>query len=254
MELHARDFGGEGTTLLLLHGLFGSSSNWGSMGKRLSGSARVFALDLRNHGSSPHEEPHTVPAMGADVMEWLDRKGLARAWVLGHSMGGQVAMHLALQHPDRVAGLIVVDIAPRPYRIDRSAELAALSVDVSGMGDRKSIDRAMAEHVSDAATRGFLQMNLARTQEGFHWRPAVGILSRARDHAVSYSGSYGGPALFLIGERSDYVDDTDWETIQALFPLARIEVVPGADHWVHHSRPDEFAATVDAFLGGEQDG
>jgi pimeloyl-ACP methyl ester carboxylesterase len=210
----------------------------------------VHALDLRNHGESPHDPSHTLTDMAGDVTEWLEAHGREPAFLMGHSMGGHVAMAVALQRADLVAALVVVDIAPRAYADDHAAELDALSVDVSRMSTRAEVDEAMAVHVRDAGVRQFLQMNLERAGEGFRWKINVEALRAARvtEQAALLRGTYRGPALFLAAGRSSYVTAADHPAIRRLFPAATIRVIEEADHWVHASAPERFRADVAAFL------
>ncbi len=250
MQLHARLLGGTGRPIVILHGLFGSSRNWAVAGRFLSAYGAVAALDLRNHGESPHDPSHTLQDMAGDVAEWLGKHAGQPAALVGHSMGGHVAMALALRQPRQIAALVIVDVAPRAYPGDHSAEMAALSVDVSRLSSRQEVDQAMAVHVSDAAVRRFLQMNLERAGEGFRWRINAEALGRARTAAgsVEFRGTYPGPALFVAAGGSGYVTAADHDLIRRLFPAARIAVIEEADHWVHVSAPERFRAAVGAFF------
>jgi pimeloyl-ACP methyl ester carboxylesterase len=250
MHLFSRSFGGTGRPIVILHGLFGSSRNWATAGRALAAWGAVSALDLRNHGDSPHSDSHTLADMVGDVREWLESLGAERPVLIGHSMGGQVAMALALESPESVAGLVSVDIAPRAYAEDHAAELAALSLDVSRLSSRREVDHAMAAWVADPGVRGFLAMNLERSGDGFRWRLNVEALRRARVTAAvpELRGRYGGPALFLAAGRSAYVTAADHDLIRGLFPAAEIRVIEEADHWVHASAPRAFVAEVSAFL------
>jgi pimeloyl-ACP methyl ester carboxylesterase len=250
MRLHSRQLGGHGRPIVILHGLFGSSRNWVTAGRFLAAHGAVAALDLRNHGESPHAPSNSLDDMVGDVVEWLAAHAPDPAVLIGHSMGGHVAMALALQRPELMAALVVVDMAPRVYAQDHAAELDALSVDVSRLATRPQVDEAMAAHVSDAGVRQFLQMNLEREGDAFRWRINVEALRVARlgQAAAWTQGSYAGPALFLAAGRSDYVRAGDHELIRGLFPAATIRVIEAADHWVHASAPEEFRREVSAFL------
>ena len=205
MQLASRSLGGQGRPIVILHGLFGSSRNWVTAGRFLAAHGAATALDLRNHGDSPHADSSTLEDMGGDVAEWLAAHGGEPAVLIGHSMGGQVAMTLALRRPELAAAIVVVDIAPRAYAYDHAAEIDALSVDVSRLSSRAQVDAAMAAHVSDAGLRQFLQMNLERAGEGFRWRINARAMRGSLAAAGAWRGSYPGPALFLAAGRSGYV-------------------------------------------------
>ena len=149
MTLYTREFGGGGIPVTILHGLFASSKNWIGTGQYLSQFCKPFALDLRNHGDSPHSDSHTLAGMIGDLDHWLNERNIEKTVLLGHSMGGLVSMGFSLSHPDRIRGLIVVDILPRAYRPNFSREIAALSLDLSPYKNRREIDKAMEKIIPD---------------------------------------------------------------------------------------------------------
>lgn len=241
--------------LLILHGLFGSSRNWTSAAKRLRESANldVYALDLRNHGSSPHADSHTLSDLREDVRRWMDRHvgGGAQSIVLGHSMGGVAAMAFALEYPERTRALIVVDIAPRSYAPHHDQEFAALSVRVDDASSRQVVDERMRAHVQTDMVRQFLQMNLDRLDGGgYRWKINVPVLKDAAFTSGIELGdrSYDGPTLFVRGGDSDYITDDDFDLIRERFPRARIETIAGHGHWLHYTAADEFLSVVGTFL------
>jgi pimeloyl-ACP methyl ester carboxylesterase len=244
---------GEGPPVCLLHGLFGRGQNFGALARGLAGTRRVISLDLRNHGASPHARGMSYAAMADDVAESLDGLGIGACAVLGHSMGGKVAMMLALRSPLRVEGLVVADIAPVAYRHHNAGVAAAMrGLDLSPGLERREADTRLAEAVSDPAVRGFLLQNLS-----FGAAPAwkIGLAEIAGGMAdiegwpdVGPGVAYGGATLFIRGERSDYVDDAGWAAARVLFPRARLETVAGAGHWLHADRPADFGALVSGFL------
>ena len=160
MKLHYHDFGGQGDPIVILHGLFASSKNWTSVGQFLKSSGSPYALDARNHGDSPHADSHNLSDLVEDLKVWLHDNDIERPTLLGHSMGGLTAMGYALSYPESVGALIVVDIIPRSYHTDFTAELNALSLDLSPYNDRNQIDEAMASLVPNKRVRQFLQMNI----------------------------------------------------------------------------------------------
>jgi esterase len=256
MKLHFRKVG-SGPPILLLHGLLGSLDNWQPVAHRLADAFTVFALDLRNHGHSPHSAEMSLDAFCADVEEFLRDHGLARAHLIGHSYGGRVVMQFALQWPDRVLRLVVADISPRAPDPARSASmrsmLAALrALDVRAARSREELDAALAPAVPDARVRQFLLKNLARDPAGgFRWKINLDAFWANYDRlavGVRGDGPCPCPALFLRGERSDFLLPEDEPLIRRLFPRAEIHTVPGAGHWLQAEQPDAVAARIRDFL------
>ncbi len=239
--------------LLILHGLFGSSRNWTSVAKRLHANEGldVYALDLRNHGASPHADSHTLDDLREDLLRWTKHHNIDNATVLGHSMGGVAAMAYALTYPERTRALIVVDIAPRSYPPHHDQEFAALSVRVDDAQSRQEIDERMRQHVQTDMVRQFLQMNLERRDDGgYRWKVNVPVLKDAAFTSGIELGqaTYDGPTLFIRGGDSDYVTDDDFDLIRARFPNASIETVAGHGHWLHYTAADEFLKIAGEFL------
>ena len=253
MRLSHTDLGGEGKPpLVILHGLLGSSRNWWGAGRLLADRHRVLALDLRNHGGSPHAPEHTIEAMAADVLETLDALGVSRTALLGHSMGGKVAMRLAVEKPDRVEWLIVVDTAPTETP-GGARELEVLSrLDLDPVKSRKEADAALAREIDDPVSRQFLLTNLVIGEDGrATWRvnlPALlAGLPSMRSSNLAPGERYGGPTLFVLGGRSSYTGAEDRASIVAHFPRARIEVIPESGHNPHTETREKFVETVLAF-------
>ena len=249
MILHAVE-AGEGPSVALLHGLFGQGRNLGAVQRGLASRHRVLALDLRNHGASPHDAVMSYPAMAGDVLETLAERGALPVALVGHSMGGKVAMQVALQRPEAVRRLLVADIAPVAYRAGGfhayAAAMAALLP-----GPASAADQALAEAVPDAAVRAFLLQN--RRPDG-SWRIGLPEIARALPAIEGWDpparARYEGPALFLRGERSGYVREEHRPAIRALFPAARFVTLREAGHWVHADNPAGFLQIVQAFAGG----
>jgi esterase len=254
MELHTR-IGGEGPPLVLLHGLFGSNENLGGIARALSGRFTIYGMDLRNHGRSPHADSMDYADMATDIRDTLDAHGLHEATILGHSLGGKTAMELALSTPNRVSGLIVVDIAPVSYDRRHDQELEALhDLDLSAIRSRSDADAALADRIPTAAIRQFLLKNLSRTDNGFAWRiPLDTIYAEyaAIAAAPPSTGPYNGPTLFIRGGNSDYLPQDAEPAIHERFSKARIETIPDAAHWVHVDALEAFLDVLNGFLNHE---
>lgn len=253
VELAFEDVG-RGAPMLLLHGLYGSSSNWRRIAKALSESHRVVSVDLRNHGASPWAATMSYAEMAGDVVALIDRLGLAvdgaAPALLGHSMGGKVAMTVALTDASRVGRLIVVDIAPVSYGDRFSGYTEAMrGVDTAGAGGREGIRRVLLQTIPDDRVVGFLMTNLVRHGEQYDWRINLAALAGAMHQVGSWPESlnavhYDGPVTVIDGERSDYVSADDHPLFRSLFPRARFVTVADAGHWLHADQPDAFVAAV----------
>lgn len=255
LELNAKTYGDVGRPpIVLLHGLFGAKSNWGSVARHLDATYRVVVPDLRNHGQSPHHPEHSYAAMVADVLQLLDAMAIERAAFVGHSMGGKVAMHLALTHPGRVERLAVVDMAPVDYGHNFDQVLAGFrAVDLNSIQKRADADRRMAEHVTADGVRAFLLQNLVKGTDGWAWRLNLEALDAAQTDITGFpqqatAAVYPGPTHFIFGEQSDYVQPAHDGVIRRFFPNAKMCAVANAGHWVYADKPQGFAACMQAFL------
>jgi esterase len=253
VALYHRDFGGTGgPPRVILHGMLGSSRNWLTAGKDLAAGRRVYALDLRNHGLSPHADLMTYEAIVADVVAWLDTQGIATAELIGHSMGGKVAMLLACRHPERVGRLVVVDIAPRSYQWPehRQEYTAIRELDLSTLTSRAEAESRLEARVPGWAIRKFILTNLERIPGGWRWQINVPVLTAAlpeleRNPLVEGDG-FDGPALFIAGGKSKYVQPSDHEAITRAFPAARITVLGNSGHNPHIEEREEFVRAVES--------
>ena len=244
---------GEGPPLILLHGLFGTARNLGAVARGLGTQARVFSLDLRNHGESPHDPDMAYTTMAADVAETMDAKEIASAPVVGHSMGGKVAMMLALTNPARVEKLAVMDIAPITYdhRYDGYVE-AMQAIPLNNEVNRKAANAFLAASIPDPALRVFLLSNLVLSGEP-HWRFGLSEIGGAIPKLMNWTDPpdgkiYNGPALFLRGANSDYVMPDTYARIGTLFPGAKIQTIERAAHWLHAEQPQAVIDALQAFL------
>ena len=258
MRLNTRR-GGEGPPVVILHGLFGSAENWQTIARLLAGNYHVVAVDLRNHGESPHAPEMSYAAMAADVIETIDGIGLDSVHLVGHSMGGKVAMTAAGAHPDRVRSLCVVDIAPRPYPPHHREILDAMhALEEADTRSRAEADEVLATGIPDAAVRAFLLKSVRADDEGrYRWTLNLHAITQSYDEIAGWppgegtppgEGVFPGPTLFLRGALSDYVSEADVEAARAWFPAARLVTVEGAGHWVHAEQRSAFVQRLVRFL------
>ncbi|MCA8832209.1 alpha/beta fold hydrolase [Hymenobacter pini] len=257
LQLHFREMG-QGAPLVILHGLFGTLDNWQTLARRWADAGyRVILVDLRNHGRSPHAPEHTYALMAQDVLGLFDQLQLGPdATLMGHSMGGKVAMRFALDNPERLRQLIVVDIAPRFSDMRHQDEIVAglNAVPLATLQSRQQADDALAQHIKWPDVRQFLLKNLYRREDNsFAWRPNLAALTAEMDDIgaeIIGPHPFLKPALFIRGGKSDYVTSEDkLYGIPALFPNSQIETVVDAGHWVHAEKPEEVFQLVTAFLG-----
>lgn len=251
MKLHFERLG-SGSPLVILHGLLGSGDNWQGVAKMWAPDFTLLVPDLRNHGRSPHADEAGFQAMAQDVYELIESEDLSQVTVLGHSLGGKVAMQLALDFPERVSGLIVVDIAPKAYPPAHQALLEALlAVDLSRFTTRSEVDAVLAGSIPEPAIRQWLLKNLGRDARGaLCWKPNLPVLhKRLAELSAGFADlrQFNGLALFVAGGRSNYVQPEDTPLIKARFPQARIEVIPEAGHWVHVDAPGRLGDLVKGF-------
>jgi pimeloyl-ACP methyl ester carboxylesterase len=257
MPLHYRQTG-EGQPVVILHGLFGSSDNWRTFAlemaeKRFS----VFAVDLRNHGRSPHYPEHTYPVMASEVIEFISTTIGKPVALMGHSMGGKTAMQAALDYPDQVQKLIVLDISPAAYPVLHADILEALSaIDLDSITTRQQAHRLLARHIHNPAILQLLLKGLYYTRENrLQWRFNLHVLQKEIQEigkAIQADVPYTKPVLFIRGEKSNYVSDEHRMQIQALFPQSEILTAPQAGHWIHADNPAWLLNTVTRFLSDQQ--
>ena len=243
---------GQGPPLVMLHGLMGSSTNWGGMAKRLGLKHRVIAMDARNHGASGHAPDMEYGALADDVAQTLAAMGVPRAAVLGHSMGGKIAMMLALTRPEMVERLVVADMSPVPYLApSRAYVLAMQGMALTPGMTRRDAMAALLPAVPQEGIRAFLAQNLVFGDGAPRWRVALGWIADGMDAIEDFApppgARYDGPTLFIRGSRSDYVLPDHMAAIAGFFPAARHAVVD-AGHWVHADNPAAFLAALEPFL------
>lgn len=247
---------GSGPALAILHGLFGSGRNWSGIAQRLAARHRVIALDLRNHGGSPWAEAMDYGELAGDVHATLRALGCRRFALIGHSMGGKVAMMAALLDGGEVERLVVVDIAPVAYPPRHLGYAQAMrAVDLAAVRRRSDADAQLRAAVPDSAERAFLVQNLVFDDGRPRWRINLAAIEHNMPAltgfpALTSGARYAGPALFVAGGRSDYLRPEHEPEIRRLFPSARIARIADAGHWLHAERPQVFLDLVEPFLAG----
>ncbi|MEO5959885.1 MAG: alpha/beta fold hydrolase [Opitutaceae bacterium] len=252
LSLFHRDLGGAGRPpLVILHGLLGSSRNWQTAGRDLAAHYHVLALDLRNHGGSPHAPAMSYDEMVGDAIAWLDGQRIERVMLLGHSMGGKVAMRLACRHPRRVERLVVVDVAPKDYSWagHRQSFAAMNELQLADLRSRAEAELRFEARVPGWAMRKFLATNLERTPEGkWFWQinlPAItGALPELEKNPLAADDRYSGPTTFIAGGKSNYIEAVDEAVMRAHFPTARLVTLPESGHNPHMEARAEFVAAV----------
>jgi pimeloyl-ACP methyl ester carboxylesterase len=252
MQLHFKQLG-RGEPLVLLHGLFGQSDNWFGVAPKLAEKFHVLMPDLRNHGHSPHHPEMDYPLMAADVEKFFAAHKIESAHVIGHSMGGKVAMRFALDFPSRIKKLVVVDMAPRAYkRVHGPIFAALLALDLTTFQTRQQIEEALAPEIPSLNLRRFLLKNLGRDEHGkFFWKMNVRGVSdnySRLGEVLAADNPFRNPTLFIRGGVSEYVSADDEAHILKLFPTAEIKTIAAASHWVHADAPEEFVRLVLEFL------
>ncbi|MBL7815227.1 MAG: alpha/beta fold hydrolase [Saprospiraceae bacterium] len=265
MELNYKEFG-TGEPVVILHGLFGTLDNWQTIAKKLAEEYTVFILDLPNHGRSPHTEGEIDYEMMADALaEFMLDHWIYETRIIGHSMGGKLAMQFALSHPHIVKKLAVIDIAPRLYRSGHEDVFNALfAVNLATLQDRKEAEAILMDKLNgDVGTVQFLLKNLTRNNPfnstdnteggGFEWKMNLqGLFDNYNNILQAPVGEpFEKPTLFIRGGESKYIKDADFATIKQLFPKAQIETIEGAGHWVHADKPRELTTLLHRFLMSE---
>jgi len=241
--------------VVIIPGLFGSTVNWRSFAKKLSESHDVIVIDQRNHGESPHASSHSYADMVSDLLEFIDRFGLERIVLCGHSMGGKVAMLFSLLYPERVSQLVVLDIAPVTYKHSHAPYLRALmKIDLSTLSSRSDAEKALKESIPDTSTRLFLIQSLVGKQGEYYWRLNLPVLLAdmplitgfPKDNVDGISNPVD--TLFVLGGESDYVRNEDVDIIKAYFPNTHIKTIDGAGHWLHAERPQQVMDALTVFI------
>lgn len=243
---------GTGKPLVILHGLFGSADNWLSIAKGLENHFTLYLVDQRNHGDSPHADEWNYEVMVEDLKELLDDEGLDMVYLMGHSMGGKTAMKFACTYPRKVEKLIVADIAPRYYPVHHQQILEGLnSIDLSSIKSRKEADDSLAKYIPELGIRQFLLKSLSRDSHGFVWKINLPVITKNIEEvgkALDDDDLYDGDTLFLAGENSDYIQQSDLSDMEHHFPKYEVEFISNAGHWLHAEQPESVVNEVLNFL------
>jgi esterase len=258
MDLNFKEFG-SGEPLVILHGLFGTLDNWQTIARQLADNFTVYIVDLPNHGRSPHTKGEfDYSEMSDAVAEFLTKNWIHETRLIGHSMGGKLAMQLALQQPDLIKKLAVIDIAPKKYAGGHGDIFKAMfALDLTTLTDRKEAEQFLTEHLPEegAGTIQFLLKNLSRRADteggGFEWKMNLDVLwanyPRILDK-LEGDIPFRKSTLFIRGSESNYIKDTDFDLISKLFPNSAIQTIEGAGHWVHAEKPIELLSALKNFM------
>jgi esterase len=253
---------GNGRPLIILHGLYGSGDNWFTIGKALSSRFEVFLVDLRNHGLSPHDPAMSNSLMVSDLQEFISERKLENVCIIGHSMGGKVAMRFALQNPDKLAKLVIVDVAMRSYkdsnnlkgefRLHQKIIETLGNLNISGTRSRTDVDSQLAVALKEKPLRDFLLKNLKRKTNGeFYWSLNLETLKNNIPdilEGIDAGGrTFDRPVMLIVGKQSDYVTKEDYVQFRQVFPHIRIEEVE-AGHWLHAEQPERTIELLKEFL------
>ena len=264
MQLFYRKMG-EGFPLIIIHGLYGSSDNWLTIGKALSKYFTVYLIDQRNHGASPHSDTFNYPAMVDDLREFIETHQLKNVSLLGHSIGGKTAMLYSLTYPGEISNLIVADISPRSYagkggntpqyELHKNIINAMINIDVSQMESRREVQKELMKSIQNQNVTQFLLKNLYRDDNNnFSCKINLKALKNNLNYILEgitpehYHTDNKIPALFIKGENSDYIKDEDEPLIKELFPYSQLVTISDTGHWLHAEKPEDFIKTIKNFI------
>ncbi|MDA3892881.1 MAG: alpha/beta fold hydrolase [Salinivirgaceae bacterium] len=262
-KLNYRRFG-EGEPIIIMHGLYGSSDNWVTIARFLMQQFSVYVLDMRNHGASPHLPDHNYDVMVDDLVEFMNDESIYSAVLLGHSMGGKVAMFFAAIYPERVKKLIIVDISPRSYEGglgdhqegEHKRILKALSdLNLEKLVSRQDAEKELLESIKSERIVQFLMKSLRRERDKtFYWKINIDVLFKnlpnilvGLENNKNEIKHFSNPVLFIKGGNSSYIKENDEIIIFELFKNVRIETIAGASHWLHAEKPLELLNLINEF-------
>ncbi|MFK7899460.1 MAG: alpha/beta fold hydrolase [Cyclobacteriaceae bacterium] len=253
MKLFYQQFGDTGKPLIILHGLFGNSDNWASIGKQFGREYQVYLVDQRNHGRSPHDEEWTYEIMAHDLNEFIDEHQLVKPAILGHSMGGKTVMKYASLFEDKIDKLIVVDISPRQYPVHHQSIIDGLkAVPISEVASRREADTILQEHEPILGVRQFLLKNMYRKEDGkYCWYMNLDVIDRKIANvgeSLELDTKIQVDTLFIGGGNSKYIQEKDRTVIDDLFANYTIKMIENTGHWVHAEKPKEFMGMIHEFI------
>lgn len=242
---------GEGTPVIILHGFLGMLDNWKTFGRKLSENYKVYLIDQRDHGRSPHTDDFNYTLLANDLAVFMEAHEIQRAHLIGHSMGGKTVMKFSQLHDDKVLSSVIVDIAPKAYNNHHTDILDALhSITPKEVQDRNEADEALSKHISDWGVRQFLMKNLTRNPEGgFRWKMNLSLLTEKYNSIIEPvdQESSDVDCIFINGSKSNYIKPEDHEEILKVFPNAKFYTID-AGHWVHAEKGDELLEQVKEFF------
>lgn len=243
---------GDGDAVILIHGLFGGLENLNMLAKSLEHQYKVINIDVRNHGKSFRHSSMSYVEMANDVFILLDQLNIHTCSIVGHSMGGKIAMQCALLQPERVTKLVIADMSPVKYGHNHTNVINGLqSIDLERVENRKHADSQLAEHVKDIGVRQFLLKSLYKVESNFMWRANIEVIANDYENisaAITSSAPFNGDTLFIKGGNSDYILTEHRPAIAKLFPKAKAKIINGTGHWLHAEKPEAFNKIVLSFL------
>jgi esterase len=253
MNLYYRELGEGNPPIVILHGVFGSSDNWLTVSKGLAETHKIYLLDARNHGQSPHTDEFNYDIMADDLFEFINQHQLVKPIIIGHSMGGKTVMKFALKYPGAFSKMVVVDISPRYYKPHHQTIIAGLSaIPIDNLKTRQEADDILKTFEPELGVRQFLLKNIYRNDDnGFSWRMNFEVIKNKIENigeALNKGTKITKPTLFVRGSNSKYIQEEDIQLIHTIFSNVSIVTVEGSGHWVQAEKPKEFLEAVKKFL------
>ncbi len=253
MNLYYRELGEGNPPIVILHGVFGSSDNWFTVSKGLAETHKIYLLDARNHGQSPHTDDFNYDIMADDLLEFINQHRLIKPIIIGHSMGGKTVMKFAVKYPDAFSKMVVVDISPRYYKPHHQTIIDGLTaIPIDNLKTRQEADDILKTFEPELGVRQFLLKNIYRNEEnGFSWRMNFEVIKNKIENigeALEEGAKITKPTLFVRGANSKYIQEKDIELIHTIFSDASIVTIEGSGHWVQAEKPKAFLEAVKAFL------